>query len=60
MMFAIARATFDTPILWYDVEIDVVTRCQAEFCQISRHEPVDERPIYNPVRRDGGRLKGGA
>ena len=59
-MVAIAGATFDPPTFWYDVEREVFTRSKAEFCQISIPESFDESPIYKPVRRDGGRLKGGA
>ena len=58
-MVAIAGATFDPPTFWYDVEREVFTRSKAEFCQISVPESYKESPIYNPVRRDNGRLKGG-
>ena len=57
-MVAIAGATFDPPTFWYDVEREVFTRSKAEFCQISVPESYNESPIYNPVRRDNGRLKG--
>ena len=58
-MLAVAGATFDPPTFWYDVEREVFTRSKAEFCQISVPESYNESPIYNPVRRDNGRLKGG-
>ena len=58
-MVAIAGAIFDPPTFWYDVEREVFTRSKAEFCHISVPESYNESPIYNPVRRDSGRLKGG-
>ena len=59
-LLGIAGATFNPPTFWYDVEREVFTRSQAEFCQILVPESFDESPIYKPVRRDGSRLKGGA
>ena len=59
-MVAMAGATFDPPTFWYDVEREVFTRSKAEFCQISVPESFDESPIYKPVERDSGCLKGGA
>ena len=58
-MAAIAGASFDPPTFWHDIEREVFTRSKAKFCQISVPESYDESPIYNPVRRDSGRLKGG-
>ena len=58
-MVAIAGATFDPPTFWYNVEREVFTRSKATFCQISVPGSYDESPIYNPVRKDSGPLKGG-
>ena len=58
-MTGIGGGTFDPPTFWYDIEREVFTRSKAEFCHISVPESYNESPIYNPVRRDSGRLKGG-
>ena len=59
-MVAIAGATFDPPTFGYNVEREVFTRSKAEFCEILVPESHDKSPIYKPVKRDSGRLKGGA
>ena len=58
-MVAIAGATFDPATFCYDIEREVFTRSKAEFCEISIPESYNGGPIYNPVRRDSGRLNGG-
>ena len=58
-IFAIAGATFDPPTFWHDVEREVFTRSKEKFCEISMPESYNGGPIYNPVRRDSGRLNGG-
>ena len=37
---------------------EVFTRSKADFCQIATPELFENSPIYRPVKRDSGHLKG--
>ena len=58
-LVGIAGGTFDPPTFWYELGREVFTRSKADFCQIAAPESYEDSPIYKPIKRDGGHLKGG-
>lgn len=58
-LVGIAGGTFDPPTFWYELDREVFTRSKANFCQIKSPKSFEESPIYKPIKRDDGHLKGG-
>ena len=58
-LIGIAGGTFDPPTFWYELKREVFTRSKADFCQITAPESYEDSPMYKPIKRDGGSLKGG-
>ena len=58
-LVGIAGGTFDPPTFWYELGREVFTRSKADFCQIDAPESYEDSPIYKPIKRDDGHLKGG-
>jgi len=55
----VGGGTFDPPTFWYEVGQEIFCRSKAEFINTKVETQFDTGPVYEPVNKEGMRLKGG-